>query len=72
METTINDCIDGHLFKSLREEHGYGPNDISSLWNVDGVPVFRLVKICLAVVFYCTTISDANHFTCNNVICMIL
>ncbi len=37
----ITDATDGHLYKQLKVVHGYGPNDISLLWNTDGVPVFR-------------------------------
>ena len=37
----ITDATDGSLYKQLKEVHGYGINDISLLWNADGVPVFR-------------------------------
>ena len=39
----INDATDGDIYKQLKETYGYGPNDISLLWNADGVPVFRYV-----------------------------
>jgi hypothetical protein len=39
----ITDATDGNIYKQLKETHGYGPNDISLLWNADGVPVFRYV-----------------------------
>lgn len=42
----ITDATDGYLYKQLKEVHGYGPNDISLLWNADGVPVFRYVVFC--------------------------
>ena len=38
---TISDCVNGQLFQHLKEQYGYGSNDISLLWNADGVPVFR-------------------------------
>ena len=37
----ITDATDGSLYKQLKEVHGYGINDISLLWNADGIPVFR-------------------------------
>lgn len=37
----IADATDAYLFKDLKEVHGYGPTDITLLWNADGVPVFR-------------------------------
>lgn len=35
----FKDCTDGKMYAHLRQV--YGPNDISLLWNIDGVPVFR-------------------------------
>lgn len=37
----LRDVCDGKIHEDLKIYHGYGTNDISLLWNVDGVPVFR-------------------------------
>ena len=39
----LTDATDGILYKQLKEVHGYGPNNISLLWNANGVPVFWYV-----------------------------
>ena len=39
--SSLKDVGDGKIHNNLQEFYGYGSNDISLVWNVDGVPIFR-------------------------------